>query len=284
MSSPAILDKSIHHTGYGLMGLSPRPQSQPLENSIASLKKALELGANFWNAGEFYWSPEYNSCHILNAYFTKYPEDALKVILSIKGGLNLKTYFPDGSEAGVRTSIDNCLRLLAGKKSIDLFECARQNRGISLSEVSTTTIRRAAKVAKISAVEVELSLWSTDPLINGIAEACAEHNPIIAYSPLGHGLLTGEVMMREDLPEGDFRRHKPRLQPGVFEENIKLVKELQGLATKKGVTLAQLALAWVRSLSGQNGLPIIIPIPGATTEKESRRICRLCSYLKGSRR
>lgn len=70
----------------------------------------------------------------------------------------------------------------------------------------------------------------------------------------------------EDLPEDDMRRHFPRFQPDVFDENIKLVHHVEAIAKKKGVTPAQVALAWIRTMSGRNGLPQIIPIPGATTE------------------
>jgi pyridoxine 4-dehydrogenase len=87
------------------------------------MRASLEAGANFWNAGEFYGTPEFNSLTLLEEYFTKYPEDADKVVLSIKGGLvNMK---PDGSPEGIRTSVDNCLKLLKGRKKIDIFECAR---------------------------------------------------------------------------------------------------------------------------------------------------------------
>jgi pyridoxine 4-dehydrogenase len=87
------------------------------------MRTALQAGCNFWNAGEFYGTPEYNSLTLLEEYFTKYPEDAERVVLSIKGGLvNMS---PDGSPEGVRRSMDNCLKLLNGKKSIDIFEYAR---------------------------------------------------------------------------------------------------------------------------------------------------------------
>jgi pyridoxine 4-dehydrogenase len=139
----------------------------------------------------------------MERYFTKYPEDAKKVVLSIKGGLGPDMH-PDGTPEGIRRSIDNCLKLLKGKKSIDVFECARVDRktpiettlktmeeeyvktgkigGIALSEVSASTIERATRITKIAAVEVELSLWSTDVLTNGIAASCAKHNiPLVAY-------------------------------------------------------------------------------------------------------
>ena len=175
------------------------------------MRAALEAGANFWNGGEIYGTPERNSLHLLNEYFTKYPSDADKVVLSIKGGLKQGFRESGGSEANIKRSIDECLRVLEGKKFLDLFECARVDKkvpiedtigyikkyvdagkigGISLSEVRADTIRRAAKVAKIAAVEVEFSLWVTDILGNGISQACAELDiPIVAYSPIGHGFL-----------------------------------------------------------------------------------------------
>ena len=93
-----------------------RKQPPSEEQSFKALRASLEAGANFWNAGEFYGTPEFNSLTLLNKYFTMYPEDAEKVVLSIKGGLvNMK---PNGTPEGVKTSIENCLRLLDGKKSI----------------------------------------------------------------------------------------------------------------------------------------------------------------------
>ena len=157
--------------------------------------------------------------------------------------------------------------------------------GVALCEVSANTIREAAKITKIAAVEVELSLWSTEPLTNGIAEACFEMAiPIIAsvtphleallafiadnpcsYSPIGRGMFTGQIKSLEDLQQGDVRRVLPRFQPQNFAANMKLVKELEKIALEKDCTPAQLALAWVRSLSKKERMPQIIPIPGART-------------------
>jgi len=284
---PQLVGKEVGDIGFGLMGLTWRPNPTPTEEAIKAMRAALAHGANFWNGGELYGTVEYNSLHLLAKYFEKYPEDADKVVLSIKGGLKPPSLEPDASEQNLRRSVGECLKWLDGKKKVDLFEMARVDPklpieqavetlgtlvkegkigGISLSEVKAETIRRAAKVHKISAVEVELSLWSTDVLHNGVAAACAEHNiPLIAYSPLGRGFLTGQIKKPEDIPEGDIRRHMPRFQPDAFAQNLKLVEELQQLAHKKGCTPAQLALGWVRQLSGKPGLPVIIPIPGATT-------------------
>jgi len=285
---PTLVGKEVGPIGYGLMGLTWRASPPPVEQSFKAMRAALAAGANSWNGGELYGTPERNSLHLLNEYFTKYPEDAEKVVLSIKGGLKPGAMAPDGSEANVKRSIDECLKVLDGKKFLDLFECARVDPktpiettiaainkyveagkigGISLSEVSAESIRRAAKVAKISAVEVEFSLWSTDILNNGIAEACAELDiPIIAYSPIGRGFLTGDIKKPEDIPEGDFRKTVPRFQGEAFYENLKLVKDIEKVAAKKGAKPSQIAIAWVRAHSGRNGLPTIIPIPGASTE------------------
>lgn len=140
--------------------------SQPPTQDVCfeTLDKALELGANFWNGGELYGTPDYNSLHLLNKYFTKYPENAEKVVLSIKGGLKPGQLVTDGSAENIRRSVDESLRVLDGKKKLDIFECARQDPnfpvehnvqvlaeyvkagkigGIGLSEVDAETIRRA---------------------------------------------------------------------------------------------------------------------------------------------
>jgi pyridoxine 4-dehydrogenase len=196
---------------YSQTGLTWRQSPPPASQSFEAMRTALSLGANNWNGGELYGTPERNSLHLLNEYFTKYPEDAEKVVLSIKGGLVPGQLKPDGSEAGVKRSIDECLKVLDGKKFLDLFECARVDLdvpiedtigyiaeyvkagklgGISLSEVSAKSIRKAHAVHPISAVEVEFSLYATDILENDVAATCAELNiPIIAYSPMGRGFL-----------------------------------------------------------------------------------------------
>ncbi|KAF6839885.1 pyridoxal reductase [Colletotrichum plurivorum] len=283
-----INGRNVGQLGFGLMGFTWRANPCPEEQAFEAMRAAIKNGNIFWNAGEFYGTPEYNSMTLLERYFAKYPEDAEKVVLSVKGGVNLKNLHPDGSPEGVRRSLDNIISQLKGRKKIDVFECARRDPetpldvtfgiiqkeyidtgkvgGICLSEVSAATIHEAVKHAKIVGVEVELSLFSTDVLSNDIAAACAEHNvPLIAYSPIGRGMLTGEIKSIDDIPEGDFRRMMPRFQPDTFDINMKLVKQVQDLAAKKGVTPAQLAISWTVALSKKPGMPEIIPIPGATT-------------------
>lgn len=90
------------------------------------------------------------------------------------------------------------------------------------------------------------------------------------YSPIGKGMLGGQFKSLDDLPEGDYRRHFPRFQPENFAVNLELGKQLEHLAKNKGCTPAQLAIAWVKSLSKKPGMPLMIPIPGATTEARVR--------------
>jgi len=187
--------------------------SKPLPEVIAAMKLALERGSNFWNAGQFYGPPDWNSLHILREYFTQYPEDASKVVISIKGAFDIPTARPDGSPEGVRKSVEACYEMLKGIKTIDIFECARVDPdvpiettikalaelvkegkigGIGLSEVNGNTVRRAAAVHPIASVEIEFGIWASDMLgeKTSIGKACSELDiPILAYSPLGRGIL-----------------------------------------------------------------------------------------------
>lgn len=145
--------------------------------------------------GMFYGPPHANSLQLLKYYFSEYPEDADSVVLSIKGAFNLPTHSPDCSPENIRASVEEALRVLDGVKKIDIFECARVDPkvpietsvqalaelvaegkigGIGLTEVSAATIRRAHAVHPIAAVEIELSLFTTDPLTNGVAATCHE--------------------------------------------------------------------------------------------------------------
>ena len=255
------------------------------------MKAALKSGANLWNGGELYGKPHANSLHLLNRYFTKYPEDADKVVISIKGSISTTKLGPDNSEKNIRRSIDECLKVLDGKKFLDLFEPARQDPnvpleetmnamaqyikesklgGISLSEVTEDQIRNANKLHKIAAVEVEMSLQTPEVLHNGVAKTCAELDiPLIAYSPIGRGLLTATISKPGDMDKSDIRHRLPRFQPGNMEKNAAMGLEVQKVAKAKGCTPAQVALAWVRSYSGKDGFGTIIPIPGSTTEERA---------------
>jgi aryl-alcohol dehydrogenase-like predicted oxidoreductase len=129
---------------------------------------------------------------------------------------------------------------------------------IGLSEAAPETIRRAHAVHPIAAVQTEYSLWTRDPAEAEILPVCRELGiGFVSYSPLGRGFLSGRFSSPEELDEGDFRRHGPRFTGENLDQNLKLAAKVQEIANDKGVTSAQLALAWVLA-QGED----IVPIPG----------------------
>lgn len=186
---PSILGQEVGEIGYGLMRMNdpsnkmqsisltyvPFSHISPIDFTWAAgppspekytepMRTALARGSNYWNGGELYGPPEFNSLHMLRDYFRAHPEDADKVVLNIKGGLIPGTLTPDGSKANVDRSINECLRVLDGTKALDVFEAARVDpnhpieetigylaehvkagniKGIGLSHVDAETIRRA---------------------------------------------------------------------------------------------------------------------------------------------
>ena len=130
-------------------------------------------------------------------------------------------------------------------------------RYLGLSEAAPATIRRAAKVHPIAALQTEYSLWSREPEAEVLPTVRELGIGFVAYSPLGRGFLTGQFKSIDDLPPDDFRRHEPRFQAENFQKNLDLVKTIEELAMAKGCTPSQLALAWVLA-QGED----IVPIPG----------------------
>jgi aryl-alcohol dehydrogenase-like predicted oxidoreductase len=130
-------------------------------------------------------------------------------------------------------------------------------RFLGLSEAAPRTIRRAAAVAPIAAVQTELSLWSRDAEAEVLPTVRELGIGYVAYSPLGRGFLTGQFRSPDDFADDDFRKFHPRFQGENFEKNLELVREVETMAKEKGCTTAQLALAWVLA-QGED----IVPIPG----------------------
>ncbi|KAL2824218.1 NADP-dependent oxidoreductase domain-containing protein [Aspergillus cavernicola] len=284
-----ITGKQAGPIGLGLMGLTWRATPPPQEQAFDTLRAALDNGCNCWNGADFYGTPDYNSLVLVERYFEKYPEDADKVILSIKGGVNPDTHQVDGSPENTRRCLDNYIAQLKGRKRIDIFEFGRRDPnvplevtfkvieeeyvktgkigGIGLSEVRAETIHEAVKWTKIVVVEAELSMFTLDILENGVADACTQYGiPIVAYSPMGRGLLTGQMKKFEDLPKDSLllQFNFPRFQAENFDQNVQLVHKVEEIAQQKGCTPAQLAVNWVRAL-GRRSKATIIPIPGAST-------------------
>ncbi|KAI2615345.1 NADP-dependent oxidoreductase domain-containing protein [Hypoxylon sp. NC1633] len=283
----SIAGKPVGSIGYGLMGLTVR--RAPYDEAVEAMKTALDGGANFWNGGTLYGPPEANSLQLLKHYFTLHPDDAPKVFFSLKGAYEIPTG-PDCSREGIRKAVAWAKKELDGKKSIDLFECARVDPKVpiettvaalaelikegeigsyGLSEVNAQTIRRAHAVHPVAAVEAELSLFS--PYIlekGGVVDTCRELGiPVVGYSPLDRGWLTGELKKYEDLAKDDYRQIYPRFQKGNFEQNVKLADFVAEIAEKKGCTSPQVAIAWVK----QQG---VLPIPGAIKASRVRENCK----------
>lgn len=188
----------------------------------------------------------------------------------------------DSSPEHAMQAIDKSLERL-GLPYVDLYYCHRLNEStpieqtvramaeikkqgkvkyLGLSECSAESLRRAHKVHPIAAVQVEYSPFALD-IENeqiGLLKACRELGvAVVAYSPIGRGMLSGEIRSPDDFEEGDFRRMAPRFSEENFSKNLKLVDELKAIADKKGCTATQLTLAWLLAQGDD-----IFPIPGTT--------------------
>jgi aryl-alcohol dehydrogenase-like predicted oxidoreductase len=195
---------------------------------------------------------------------------------------------PDGSKAYngrpeyVRSSCDASLKQL-GVDTIDLYYLHRIDpdvpieetvgamaglvkagkvRYLGLSEAGPKSLARACKIHPITALQTEYSLWARD-VEEEILPACRKLGiGFVAYSPLGRGLLTGNIKKIDDIAPHDIRRKQPRFRPGNFEKNLQLVKTIEALAAKRGVASAQIALAWLLA-RGED----VFPIPGTKQQK-----------------
>ena len=263
--------------GLGCMGMSYAYGPVDDDESLRVLRRYLELGGNFLDTAEVYGP--YKNEELLGRFLREVPRDS--VIVATKFGFRIRPNGIEGvdsSPANVRRACDGSLRRL-GIETIDLYYQHRVDpkvpieetvgamaelvsagkvRTIGLSEAGPETLRRAAKVHPIVALQSEYSLWSRDVEVNGVLATCRELGvTFVPYSPLGRGFLTGAIQKLEDLDPTDWRRTNPRFGEKALQENLKLAAAVKELASEKGVTPAQLALAWVLS-QGKD----VVPIPG----------------------
>ena len=272
---------SVSLLGLGCMGMSEFYGSRDHPRSRATLEHAREQGITFFDTADMY-GPFHNE-ELLGRALAPHRDE---VVIATKFGVVRDPADPmkrgvDNSPAYLRTACDASLRRL-GVECIDLYYLHRHNpesapiedvvgamaelvrdgkiRHIGLSEVSAATLRRAHAVHPIAAVQSEYSLWSRDPETNGVLAAGRELGvSFVPYSPLGRGFLSGAIKRFEDFEADDFRRQLPRFQGDNFRRNLDIVHTIERLAADRGVTAAQLALAWVLAQGDD-----IVPIPGST--------------------
>ncbi|HEY3807127.1 MAG TPA: aldo/keto reductase [Kofleriaceae bacterium] len=260
--------------GLGCMGMSAFYGKTDDTESLAVIDRALELGVTLLDTADMY-GPYTNEALVGKAI--KGRRD--KIVLATKFAIQIVDGMRriNGKPAYVKSACDASLKRL-GVDHIDLYYQHRVDpdtpieetigamadlvkagkvRYLGMSEASADTIRRAHKVHPISALQSEYSLWTRDPE-DSVLATCRELGiGFVAYSPLGRGFLTGQLKKFDDLAADDFRRTNPRFQGDNFAKNLELVDRVTQLATQKGCTPGQLALAWVLAQGDD-----IVPIPG----------------------
>jgi aryl-alcohol dehydrogenase-like predicted oxidoreductase len=281
MNKRKLGNLEVSALGLGCMGMSAFYGSSDESEAIATIHRALELGINFLDTAQLY-GPMTNEElvgrairgkrdeYVIATKFARRMDDATPGDMSSIGKL-------DGSAEHVRSSVEGSLQRL-GVDTIDLYYQHRVDpdvpieetvgamaelvelgkiRHIGLSEASVETLRRAAKVHPITALQTEYSLWTRDPEAE-IIPTCRELGiGFVPYSPLGRGFLSGRFNSPEELDANDFRRHGPRFTGENLEQNRKLAGKVAEIAAEKGITAAQLSLAWVLAQGDD-----LVPIPG----------------------
>ena len=279
----------VSKQGLGCMGMSAFYGSDDEKESIATLERAIELGVTFWDSAQMYgWGANEE---LLGRVIAGRRD---QVVIASKFGVIPDPDHPqdrsrrknDGSPANVRRSVDAALRRL-GTDHIDLYYQHRPDpdtpveetvgalaeqiqagkiRYYGLSEVTPELVRRAHATYPLTSVQSEHSLWTRDDVEQLLPVQRELGIGTVAYSPLGRGFLTGRFTSPADFEAGDFRASNPRFAQEAFETNRRVVDVVKEIATAKGVTPAQIALAWVHSRGGDIG--DVVPIPG--TRRASR--------------
>jgi aryl-alcohol dehydrogenase-like predicted oxidoreductase len=276
MNTRKLGELEVSAIGLGCMGMSEFYGTADESEAINTIHYALDNGITFLDTADMY-GPFTNEKLVGKAIADRRD----KVILATKFG-NMRG--DDGGFLGVngrpeyvKKSCEDSLKRL-GVDYIDLYyqhrvdpnvpieetigamaELVKEGkvRYIGMSEAAVETLRRAAKVHTITALQTEYSLWTREPEDELLATVQELGIGFVPYSPLGRGFLTGQIKSLDDLDEKDFRRHNPRFKGENFQKNLELVERVREIAIEKGVEASQLALAWVLAQGDY-----IVPIPG----------------------
>ncbi len=272
---------TVSAVGLGCMGMSHGYGGQDEQESFKTLHRAVELGVNFFDTAEVY-GPFINE-ELVGKALKPFRD---QVVIATKFGFKID---PNASDSRAMAGLDSRpehVREVAEaslkRLGVDVIDLLYQHRvdpnvpiedtvgamaelvkegkvrALGLSEAGASIIRRAHAVHPISALQSEYSLWTREPE-GEILDTCRELDiGFVPFSPLGRGFLTGKIQKPEDFGDGDFRHTLPRFSAENMAANASLVKLLQDMAADKGVSAAQLALAWVLAQGD-----FIVPIPGA---------------------
>lgn len=279
MKTRSLGPLKVTSLGLGCMGMSYAYGPADDTESLSVLHRYIELGGNFLDTAEIY-GPFKNE-ELLGKFLRE--TNRAEIVVATKFGFRIGAKGiegTDGSPANAKRACEESLQRL-GIDVIDLFYqhrvdpavpieetvgamaelvAAGKVRALGLSEASADTLRRAAAVHPIAALQSEYSMWSREVETNGVLATCRELGiGFVAYSPLGRGFLTGTIQKPTDLDETDLRRatYYPRFAEEAMKANLQLAEAVKSLAAAKGCSPAQLALAWVLAQGDD-----IVPIPG----------------------
>ncbi|MFL5891974.1 MAG: aldo/keto reductase [Solirubrobacterales bacterium] len=281
MRQRKLADLEVSAIGLGCMGMSAFYGSADEDEGIATIQRALEIGVAFLDTAQLYGPltneelvgravKGHRDEYVIATKFSRRMDDAVPGDMSTVGPA-------DGSADHVHSSIDGSLKRL-DTDHIDLYYQHRVDpnvpieetvgamaelveagkvRHLGLSEAAPETIRRAHAVHPIAAVQTEYSLWTRDPETE-VIPTCRELGiGFVPYSPLGRGFLSGRFSSPEELDDDDFRRHGPRFTGENLDANLRIAAKVKEIASEKGITPAQLAVAWILAQGDD-----LVPIPG----------------------